>query len=126
MVAEVPDGARLQGVLGAKGVDDRRDDRLAFDRVDLAITKVEGGGVGAVDGDAEIEGARPAGPGLEPAAAAEGGAVADVPGPVVFENAEGVPEVVAVRLGEDRHIDVEGHPVNHMLLAREAALGLPA
>src|SRR5262249_60071099 len=102
------------------------DDRLALDRIDLAIADVKRGGVGAIEGDADIEGAGASLERLEPAGAEQGGAVADVPVPVVLEDAEGVPEVVAVGLREDGNADVEGHPVDDMLLAGEAALGLPA
>ena len=53
-------------------------------------------------------------------------AIADVPRPVVVDEAEQVAEVVAVLVGEQRRRHVERHPVDDVLTAREAALGLPA
>src|SRR5262249_39966544 len=115
-----------EGVFGTENISDRAGDGLALDGVDLAIPNEEVGAIGAIEIGADGVNAGTIVDGVDPAGADQGGAVADVPKPIILEESQRVAEVVAARMREERSREFECHPVDDMLLARISALGLPA
>ena len=111
----------LMAYLGLKGIVHRGHHRFALQRIDLAVTEINIDLSGRFIVAAMLSKARGPPSTGPPSPSAQARAIADVPLPIILQDAEQIAEVVAIGTREHRSVHVQGHPVHDMFVADRPA-----